>query len=124
MPGINAGILAAISDLIKHAYSMSFCTVSLCTIPFGVTFIMAAVFCCPNVEDYLTDEVARKLQGVESPPKNVSEGREGAGSSLTRPIRREGALRIACFTGVPSKSSGRRAKQQEKRFSGTFPSQS
>lgn len=64
VPGINAGVLAAIGDPIKEAYAMSFRTVFLCTIPFGVILIASAIFLCPNVEDYMTDEVARKLQGV------------------------------------------------------------
>ncbi|KAK5126030.1 hypothetical protein LTR85_011385 [Meristemomyces frigidus] len=64
VPGINADIIAAIGSPIKDAYSISFRTVYLCTIPFGAILIAAAVFFCPNVEDYLTDEVARKLQGV------------------------------------------------------------
>lgn len=74
VPGINAGILAAIGSPIKHAYAMSFQTVFLCTIPFGVILLAAAVLYCPNVEDYLTDEVARKLQGVGAQPKMVTKG--------------------------------------------------
>ena len=64
VPGINAGVLAAIGSPIKHAYSMAFRTVFLCTIPFGIILLVFAVIWCPNVEDYMTDEVARKLQGV------------------------------------------------------------
>jgi len=55
VPGINASILAAIGDPIKHAYRMSFRTAFLCTIPFGIILITPAVSYCPNVEDYLTD---------------------------------------------------------------------
>ncbi|KAK3071322.1 hypothetical protein LTR53_008827 [Teratosphaeriaceae sp. CCFEE 6253] len=76
VPGINAEILAAIGAPIKQAYAMSFRTVFLCTIPFGVILLFAAVFYCPNVEDYMTDEVARKLQGVSSEPKIASKGDE------------------------------------------------
>lgn len=34
----------------------------LCTLPFGVLLIIAGCF-SPNVERYLTDEVARKMNG-------------------------------------------------------------
>lgn len=71
--GITPDILTAIGSPIKQAYAMSFRTVFLCTIPFGVILICAAIFYCPNVEDYLTDEVARKLQGVEQ-PKMLNKG--------------------------------------------------
>ena len=77
VPGINAGVLAAIGAPIKHAYSMSFRTVFLCTLPFGVILLFAAVFYCPNVEDYLTDEVARKLQGVTSAQPRGVQSKEG-----------------------------------------------
>jgi len=72
VPGINKGILDAIGPEVKQAYAMSFRTVFLCTVPFGVILILAAIFFCPNVEDYLTDEVARKLQGVSEKPKMVT----------------------------------------------------
>ncbi|KAK5115251.1 hypothetical protein LTR62_001451 [Meristemomyces frigidus] len=69
VPGVNAAILAAIGSPVKQAYANSFRMVFLATIPFGVILLVAAVLYCPNVEDYLTDEVARKLQGTSSKPK-------------------------------------------------------
>jgi hypothetical protein len=69
VPGVTEGVLAAIAEPIKHAYAASFQTVFLCTIPFGAILIAAAIFYCPNVEDYMTDEVARKLQGVSRKAK-------------------------------------------------------
>lgn len=62
VPGASAAVLQAIADPIKQAYTLSFRTVFLCTLPFGVITIIAAIL-CPNVEDYMTDQVARKLQG-------------------------------------------------------------
>ena len=62
VPGISANIIAATSDAVKEAYALSFRTVYLCTIPFGVLLIIAALL-SPNVEEYLTDEVARKMHG-------------------------------------------------------------
>lgn len=58
--GINTAILTATQQAVKHAYSMSFRTVFLCTLPFGALILVSSVF-APNVEDYLTDDVARKL---------------------------------------------------------------
>ncbi|KAK0813200.1 hypothetical protein LTR91_007420 [Friedmanniomyces endolithicus] len=76
VPGINADVLAAIGRPIKEAYAMSFRTVFLCTLPFGAILLLAAIFYCPNMEDYLTDEVSRKLQGVATEPKMEGKGDE------------------------------------------------
>jgi hypothetical protein len=62
VPGITPTIEEAVGHAVKHAYSMSFRTVFLCTLPFGAIILVAAVI-SPNVEDYLTDDVARRLQG-------------------------------------------------------------
>ncbi|KAF2006282.1 fungal trichothecene efflux pump [Amniculicola lignicola CBS 123094] len=68
VPGISPEIIAATGEQVKHAYSLAFRTVFLCTLPFGALLLIAAVL-SPNVEKYLTDEVARKLQGEkESEP--------------------------------------------------------
>jgi hypothetical protein len=64
VPDITPGIIAIVGDQVKHAYSLAFRTVFLCTLPFGVLLLIAAVL-SPNVESYLTDEVARKLGGGE-----------------------------------------------------------
>ena len=63
VPGINGKILEAVGHAVKHAYALSFRTVFLCTLPFGFLILIAAVS-SPNVEEYLTDEVARKLHGT------------------------------------------------------------
>ncbi|KAH0542656.1 hypothetical protein FGG08_002979 [Glutinoglossum americanum] len=60
VPGINNEILAAITGPIKTAYAKSFSTVFLATISFSGLLVLAALL-SPNVEDYLTGEVARKL---------------------------------------------------------------
>lgn len=62
VPGISSEIVVATTDGVKEAYKLTFRTVYLCTIPFGVLLIIAALF-TPNVEQYLTDEVARKMHG-------------------------------------------------------------
>jgi hypothetical protein len=71
VPDITPEIIGAVSDAVKHAYSLSFRTVYLCTLPFGALLLVAAVL-SPNVEKYLTNEVARKLHGnSEKPEQNV-----------------------------------------------------
>jgi len=62
VPGITADIIAATGAAVKEAYTLTFRTVYLCTLPFGALLILAALF-SPNVEQYLTDEVARKMHG-------------------------------------------------------------
>lgn len=68
VPGISPEIIAATSSAVKEAYAESFRTVYLCTIPFGVLLIIAALL-SPNVEKYLTDEVARKMHGKTEKPE-------------------------------------------------------
>lgn len=63
VPGITDAISIAVGHAVKHSYALAFRTVFLCTLPFGVIILIAAVI-APNIEDYLTDEVARKLRGV------------------------------------------------------------
>lgn len=68
VPGITPEIISVTGVAVKHAYSLAFRTVYLCTLPFGVLLLIAAVL-SPNVEKYLTDEVARKLHhGEKSEP--------------------------------------------------------
>lgn len=70
VPDITPQIIVAVAEQVKHAYSLAFRTVYLCTLPFGVLLLIAAVM-SPNVEDYLTDEVARKLHGNEKNGQSV-----------------------------------------------------
>jgi hypothetical protein len=69
--GITPQIIATVVEQVKYAYSLAFRTVFLCTLPFGVLLLIAAVM-SPNVETYLTDEVARKLHdNGEKPEESV-----------------------------------------------------
>ena len=68
VPDITPDIIAVVGDAVKHAYSLAFRTVFLCTLPFGVMLLIAAVL-SPNVEKYLTNEVARKLHGNTKKPE-------------------------------------------------------
>jgi hypothetical protein len=70
VPGISAEIIAATGAAVKDAYAMSFRTVYLCTLPFGALLIAAALF-SPNVEQYLTDEVARKMHGRDAEKSEI-----------------------------------------------------
>lgn len=69
VPGINADVIAVTGAAVKDAYALSFRTVYLCTLPFGALLIIAALF-SPNVEKYLTDEVARKMHHGKTEEKN------------------------------------------------------
>jgi hypothetical protein len=64
VPGITTDIIATTRQAVKDAYASSFRTVYLCTLPFGAMLIVAALL-SPNVECYLTNEVARKLHNRE-----------------------------------------------------------
>lgn len=50
-----------VSHAVKHAYSMSFRTVFMCTLSFGAIILVAAVI-SPNAQNYMMDDVARRLQ--------------------------------------------------------------
>lgn len=65
IPGITNAINTTIGHAVKHSYSLAFQSVFLCTLSFGVIILIATVM-APNVEDYLTDEVARKLHGLKT----------------------------------------------------------
>ncbi|KAH6622003.1 fungal trichothecene efflux pump [Boeremia exigua] len=69
VPGMSPSVLVAVETAVKEAYARSYQTVYLCTLPFGVLLIFSALF-SPNVEKYLTDEVARKLHGTVHLVKN------------------------------------------------------
>lgn len=64
VPGITPTIAGLVASAVKVAYSRSFFVVFLATLPFGFLAIGAALL-SPNVEDYLTDDVARRLQDGE-----------------------------------------------------------
>jgi hypothetical protein len=74
VPGITPAIAEIVGHAVKSAYALSFRTVFLATLPFGVILLIAAII-SPNVEDYLTDDVARRLQGkhLNSSGSEVSE---------------------------------------------------
>ena len=64
--GINPTIEAAVRAAVKTSYSLAFKVVFLVSITFGSLFIIASLI-CPNVEEYLTGEVARKLVKGQPP---------------------------------------------------------
>ena len=77
VPGISPEIIFVVSQQVKHAYSLAYRTVYLCTLPFGVMLLVAALL-SPNVEPYLTNEVARKL-GKSEEKEHVAEKDGGEG---------------------------------------------
>jgi hypothetical protein len=69
VPGINNDIIAAVSAAVKEAYARSFHMVFYATIPFSALFILSAIF-VPNMEKYLHQNVAKRLQGVKGDDGN------------------------------------------------------
>jgi hypothetical protein len=60
VPSITPAVEVAVGTAVKVAYSAAFKVLFLISITFGVCFIIAALI-SPNVERYLTGDVARKL---------------------------------------------------------------
>lgn len=66
VPGITPKIQAAITLAVRIANAMSFKTMFLVSLAFGVTSVIGSFF-IGNLDDHLTDEVARKLQNRKGP---------------------------------------------------------
>lgn len=62
VPGINNKIIAAVGAASQRAYAGAFRMVFLATIPFTVLLVLAACF-IPDMDKYLHNNVAKKLQG-------------------------------------------------------------
>jgi hypothetical protein len=63
VPGFNDQVAAVVGTEVKHAYVESFKIVFLATIPFSVLLIVAACF-VPNMDKFLGNNVARRLQNM------------------------------------------------------------
>ena len=61
VPGITPNIIAAVGNAGKTADAQAFKTVYLASIAFGVLSVCAAL-CAQNVDEQLTDNVARRLR--------------------------------------------------------------
>ncbi|KAF7561424.1 hypothetical protein G7046_g2702 [Stylonectria norvegica] len=64
VPGISDKIIAAVSAALVKAYTDSFHVVFYATVPFSFILLCAA-FVVPNVEKFLTGNVAKRLQDKE-----------------------------------------------------------
>ena len=64
VPGATPAILAVVGEEVKRAYISSFRIVFYVTIPFSALLILAACF-VPNMEKYLSQNVAKRLQNVK-----------------------------------------------------------
>jgi hypothetical protein len=69
VPGISPAITAAVNAATQDAYARSYQTVYLCTLAFGALLIPSALF-SPDVQQYLTHEVARRLHSTASGETN------------------------------------------------------
>jgi len=61
VPGINSDIIASVSEALVRANTNAFRMVFYATIPFSVIVLVASCL-VPNVEKYLTQNVAKRLQ--------------------------------------------------------------
>lgn len=62
VPGITPKIEAAIGGAVVQSYTKAFQMVFYATIPFSILLVLAACF-VPNMDKYLHNNVAKKLQG-------------------------------------------------------------
>ncbi|KAF6810260.1 trichothecene efflux pump [Colletotrichum sojae] len=65
VPGINPDIVAAVTGAVKTAYTSSFQVVFYTTIPFSVVLLLSS-FLVPNMEKFLSHDVAKRLQDMPS----------------------------------------------------------
>ena len=72
VPGVTQDVAAAVAGALKEAYTGSFRTVFYATIPFSAILLVGA-FLVPNMEKYLSGNVAKKLR-----PGGNGDGKEGA----------------------------------------------
>jgi hypothetical protein len=63
IPGITPNIIAVVGEQVTRSYIDSFKVVFYVTVPFGVILILAACF-VPNMESFLGNNVAKRLQGM------------------------------------------------------------
>lgn len=75
VPGMTDRIAAAVGGALARANADSFRIVFYCTIPFSVIVLFAAVL-VPNVEKYLTRNVAKRLQEKEFKRDVVGESKQ------------------------------------------------
>jgi hypothetical protein len=75
VPSITPAIEVAVGTAVKMAYSDAFKVLFLVSISFGVCFIIAALI-SPNVEGYLTGDVARKLVKGQAVTEKDEESRQ------------------------------------------------
>jgi C4-dicarboxylate transporter len=79
VPGITENIIAAAGSAMKIADYQAFKTVYLASIAFSGLSICAAL-CAQNVDDKLTDQVARRFRSTEKVEDSVAELNVDAGS--------------------------------------------
>jgi Fungal trichothecene efflux pump (TRI12) len=73
VPGINTQIEGVVAEQVKRAYIDSFHVVFYATIPFGVLLVIAACF-VPNMDKFLGNNVARRLQHMGKLDGEANEG--------------------------------------------------
>lgn len=74
VPGITPQIIAIVGAETQRAYFSAFHVVFYATIPFGVLLVVAACF-VPNMEKFLHNNVAKRLQHMGAKGGKAREGR-------------------------------------------------
>lgn len=72
IPGMTPAIESALEKAVRVANAMSFRTMFLVSLAFGITAATAAWF-IGNMDQHLTNDVARRLQGVRADKKSKEE---------------------------------------------------
>jgi hypothetical protein len=91
VPGVTDAVLAAFAPALKTAYSQSFKIVFYCTIPFSVILICASCL-VPNMEKFLHNNVAKRLQGRGTGEERPSAAVRAEKTPMTVPGRGPGQV--------------------------------
>jgi hypothetical protein len=75
VPGATPAVLAAVGAETTHAYFSAFHVVFYATIPFGVLLVAAACF-VPDMDKYLHNNVAKRLQHMGDKAGEAKEGQD------------------------------------------------
>ena len=81
VPGMTKSIVHAVTPAVVRAYVDAFRTVFFATIPFGVVLVVSAAY-VPDMEGYLGNDVAKRLQRARRRMRRGSRGGGDAGKEM------------------------------------------
>jgi hypothetical protein len=105
MPDVTLEVEQAVDHAIMRAYISSFRMVFFASIPFGVLLIVAACF-VPNMERYLGDNVAKRLQNRPQDKMKKGKREEFALKELRRDNSQKGIVVKSEFRLTSSQEDG------------------